>query len=339
MRTHLHHRPGFTLIELILALGLSAVLIALLASALGLGVSRAVGSREHVERARLIDGIVSLVRGDVHRAVIYDPQDTSTAMELAEASAGFDVDSIDEISSSGGQGGSGGNGGNGGESGGQGGSDAGGSAGSALDTSAEAVSLRQPLGVYGTLLELQIDVLREHSQYEVDSNGAIVAPTATSGITTVRYALGQGTTSIGESTSPRGGQLRSGLVRQEVSRDLLNWGTQTGTAAALVGTPQLVAPEVARLEFRYFDGVQLVETWDSQLLEGQMPMAIEFRMWLAEEETEDGEVVSASESLPYVVTIALPGTWNAADADVAGAATTNTESASGDAAGTTGAER
>ncbi len=320
------NRRGFTLIELILALGLSVVLMALLASALGLGVTRAVGSREKVERARLIDGIVSLVRGDVHRAVIYDPQDTSAAMELAEASAGFNVDSIDEISSS---------------TGGsppEGGSESGGGYSATADSESTNISLRRPLGVYGTIEELQIDVLREHSQFEVDATGAVVAPTATSGITTVRYAFGQGTDSLGELSTQREGQLSSGLTRQEVNRDLLNWGTQTGNAAAVAGVPQVVAPEVLRAEFRYFDGVELLETWDSQLLEGQMPQAIEMRLWLVEKRAEDGPRVAKARSLPYVVTIALPGTWNATDADVVGT-TTSDDSTSSDSSSSNGANR
>lgn len=322
-----HHR-GFTLIELILALALSAVLLALLASALGLGVSRAVGSRANVERARLIDGIVSLIRSDVHRAVIYDPQDTSSAMELAEASAGFDVDSIDEISAGGG--------GGGGDR--ASGDPSSGTSSSTADMSSAAISLRQPLGVYGTLQELQIDVLREHSQYEVDSDGTIVAPTATSGITTVRYALEPGAASLGSTSSTRGGQLTTGLVRQEVSRDLLNWANQAGNAASLVGTPQLVAPEVAQLEFRYFDGAQLLETWDSQLLEGQMPTAIELRLWLVEDENDEDPAARQVESRPYVVTIALPGTWNAAAANTATATSTD-ESTSTDSGSTAGGDR
>jgi hypothetical protein len=263
-----------------------------------------------------VDGIVSLVRSDVHRAIIYEPQDTSTAMQLAEATAGFNVDSIDEISSGGGSLGGAGGGGTG--------SSNSGATNSSLDTAdsgTESLSLRRPLGVYGTLQELQIDVLRERPQYEVDSTGAVVAATGTGGITTVLYALGQGSTAIGEGFSSRGGTLATGLVRQEVNRDLLNWATQTGAAAMVAGTPQLVAPEVTQLEFRYFDGTQLLETWDSELLEGQMPQAIEVRMWLLVEGENNGDATSRRQSLPYVVTIALPGTWNATDASLAGTST------------------
>lgn len=291
---------GFTLIELILALGLSVVLLALLASAMSLGMSQAMKSRKRVEQARLVDGVVALLRNDIHRAVIYNPQDTSSAMELAEASAAFDVDSLDEISSD-----SGGGGGSGSSSG--------------SDTSIAAISLRKPLGLYGTIQELQMDVLRERPGFELDSTGSVVAATGTSGITSVRYALGQGAPTLG-SGQPDSAQLVNGLVRQEINRDLLNWAEQSGNAATVVGTPRLIASEVSRLEIRYFDGVQLVDTWDTELMQGVLPRAIELRLWFTEQETDEaGDVQSVDESAPYVMTIALPSTWNTTDIDMAGA--------------------
>lgn len=301
---------GFTLIELILALALSVVLLSLIAGALSWGVSRAVGNRETVEQARLVESVIRMVRADISQSIIYDPQETDAAMSVAEASAAFDVDSLDDISSGGGSG-----------------DDAGDSSDSSLTAS---VSLRRALGVIGTLSELQIDVLREHPQFEVDEAGGIVAPTATSGITTVRYALGQGTASLGTTAVLNGEQQATGLVRQEVGRDLLNWAEQAGTAAQLVGQPVLMAPEVSRLEFRYYNGTDLVEEWDSTLMEGQLPSAIEMRMWFVENFAEQLNQPSrdAVETAPYVITIALPNAWNAANTDMVGV-TNDTTSATG----------
>lgn len=298
---------GFTLIELILALALSVVLLSLIAGALSWGVSRAVGNRETVEQARLVESVIRMVRADISQSIIYDPQETDAAMSVAEASAAFDVDSLDDISA----GGSGG--------------------GDTSDSSLTAsVSLRRALGVIGTLSDLQIDVLREHPQFEVDEAGGIVAPTATSGITTVRYALGQGTASLGTTAVLNGEQQATGLVRQEVGRDLLNWAEQAGTAAQLVGQPVLMAPEVSRLEFRYYNGTDLVEEWDSTLMEGQLPSAIEMRMWFVENFAEQLNQPSrdAVETAPYVITIALPNAWNAASTDMVGV-TNDTTSATG----------
>lgn len=318
MCARIHHRPAkaFTLIELILALGLSAVLLALLAGALSLGMSRAITSRERVEHARLVEGVISVLRDDVYRTVIYDPQETAAAMELAESLADFDVDSLDDISSSGSS-----------AEGGRASSGSGTSTGSESQSSnagLESESLRQPLGLYGTLTELQIDVLREHPNFELDASGGVVAATGVSGITTIRYALGQGTPTLATNTITGDRALGSGLTRQEVSRDLLSWAQQTGNAAQVAGTPLLIAPEVSRLELRYFDGTALYETWDTELMEGQLPRAIEVRMWFSQERTDDGgEAIVEEAPLPHVLTIALPSTWNVVDADVVGASATS----------------
>ncbi|MGI9455459.1 MAG: prepilin-type N-terminal cleavage/methylation domain-containing protein, partial [Aeoliella sp.] len=268
---------GFTLIELILALALSAVLLALLAAALNIGIARATGNRDDVEQARLAGGVITLIASDIQNAAIYDPQDVSSAMSIAEASAKFDVDSIDSISS-GAPAGSGGSGSN---------SSTFGDSSSSFDSTSEAESLRRPLGVYGTLQELQLDVLRENPQFEVNQEGAVSATTATGEISTVLYKLGEGLESLGSSAATNGRSATSGLVRQEVHRDLLNWAEQTGTAADFAGQPLLIAAEVVRLEFRYFDGTEALEEWDSDLREGELPRAIELRIWFREEPTSD----------------------------------------------------
>lgn len=332
-RTSYRPTNAFTLIELILALGLSVVLLALLASALSLGMSRAISSRERVEHARLVEGVITAVRDDVYRTVIYNPQDTGTAMELAESMADFDVDSLDDISSGGG----------GGSGGGRSSSGSGGASESeSMGTSSglESESLRQPLGLYGTMQELQVDVLREHPSFELDASGAVVAATGTSGITTVRYALGQGTPTLATRTKTGDRPLATGLTRQEASRDLLNWAQQTGNSAAVAGTPLLIAPEVTRLEMRYFDGTALYESWDTDLMGGVLPRAIELRMWFSRETTDDyGNTTVEEEPVPYVLTIALPSTWNAVDTDIAGGSATSGTAVSGTTSGDSGGGR
>ncbi|WP_425397895.1 prepilin-type N-terminal cleavage/methylation domain-containing protein [Aeoliella sp.] len=314
-------QQGFTLIELILALALSAVLLAMLAAALSLGMSRAMVSRERVEQARLVEGVIGLIRSDVHHGVIYDPQDTSTAMQMAEAMAEFDVDSLDDIGSS------------------DGGSSAGGSSSgvssSSSEEDAESLSLRQPLGLYGTLQELQMDVYRERPNFELDSSGNVVPSASISGISTVRYALGEGGATLGVRGSMSGVEYGTGLIRQEANRDLLNWANQTGATTALVGTPQLVAPEVSRLEFRYFDGTQLYEYWDMQEMQGQLPRAVELRMWFAQQHEDRFGNVTTTESEPYVLVIALPSTWHYYSADLVGVDSGTTTSGT-DSSGSSG---
>ena len=288
---------GFTLIELILALSLSVVLVALLASALNYGLGHMMQSRQGVERARLVDGVLTLIASDIQSGVIYTPQDVSSAMEIAKDSSEFDVDSIDSVTSS------------------AGGGSIGGSAGSASGSTEdeEPASLRRPLGVYGRLDQLQIDILREHPQLTVNQQGEVSAASATGEITTVTYRLGEGLASLGSlannGATHDGPTSALGLVRQEVHRDRMSWAEQMGSAADLAGEPLLIAAEVARLEFRYFDGVDALESWDSELQEGQLPRAIELRVWFYQVD-KAGNSTGMSDNRPYVLTVALPAAWN-----------------------------
>jgi hypothetical protein len=68
-----------------------------------------------------------------------------------------------------------------------------------------------------------------------------------------------------------------GLVRREVDRVVSNASTQTASSGTTDTAGQLLAPEVSRLEFRYFDGSQWLTEWDSQQ-NGGLPLAVEITL-------------------------------------------------------------
>jgi hypothetical protein len=76
-------------------------------------------------------------------------------------------------------------------------------------------------------------------------------------------------------------QLRAGgLVRQEIPRQMRLWAEQSGNSAILNSRQSLIAPEVVRIEFRYFDGAQISEVWE-MLERNSLPVAVEVRLWIA----------------------------------------------------------
>ncbi len=93
------HRPGFSLIELVLAIGLSIALVALLGLAINLHLVRLEESRSTVEQAQVARAILDRIAGDLRAASITVPQDVSALMMAAESSAQFDVDEVDEVTS------------------------------------------------------------------------------------------------------------------------------------------------------------------------------------------------------------------------------------------------
>jgi hypothetical protein len=165
-----------------------------------------------------------------------------------------------------------------------------------------------PLGLTGSLLELYVDTTRLPSREElfatvtgytnapigvpasgVAASSTMAAASSTaprpSDLKSVRYfvrpgeAVEQGsaaaTSLVGDA------QLRAGgLVRQEITRQMRVWAEQSGNSAILDSGQSLIAPEVVRIEFRYFDGAQTTEVWE-MLERNSLPLAIEVRLWIA----------------------------------------------------------
>jgi hypothetical protein len=291
---------------MILAIALSATLLALIGTAINLYLLRVDAGRTRVEEAQLARNILAMIADDVRAAAIYQPQDTSAIAQLIATSRSQDNDSDGNQNDSL-----------------TGGTSGTGSAGSATsiagagsssqndedsgDSSSESDSDEQtggtlPLGLSGTLAELYIDVTRLPRREELFSTitGYTNAPmpipqgnptseaTATisppSEVKTVHYFLRQGEkidpASLATTNLAPELQLRAaGLVRQEIARPMRTFAEQSGNSQLLESGQTLIAPEVVHLEFRYYDGQTISDAWDMRE-ERALPVAIEVRIWL-----------------------------------------------------------
>jgi hypothetical protein len=168
-------RAAFTLFELILAIALAAVLLALIGMAINLYLTRVAMSRDRVEEAQLARSILAMIADDLRATAIYQPQDVSDVAQLMAQSVSFDVDSIDALRSgaSGSSSTFGSSSSTSGSSIGSGGSSASGSSsgstgsrGSSTSSSGSSTSgggnleSEMPLGVNGGIGELFVDIER-----------------------------------------------------------------------------------------------------------------------------------------------------------------------------------
>ncbi len=64
------------------------------------------------------------------------------------------------------------------------------------------------------------------------------------------------------------------MVRRELDRAVSQYANEQGRMEQLNQQGELIAPEVVGLQFRYFDGSQWLEFWDSQQIQG-LPLAVE----------------------------------------------------------------
>ncbi|MCI0332374.1 MAG: hypothetical protein L0228_04020 [Planctomycetes bacterium] len=313
-------RSAFTLFELILAIALSAALIALIGTAINLYLARVDASRNRVEETQLARSILSMIADDLRATAIYQPQDTSGISKLMASGSPFDVDSIDEQreSSTGGAASGGGGGSSSGSTGGlsgstgsdglsSSGSSSGSSQSSGTDTSLDEA---MPLGVSGSLGELYVDVERLPSGDElfktftgytnapmaVPDGGMLPAATGAqsaslphpSNLKSIRYFIRDGergdASGIAATSLAPDWQLQAGgLVRQEIPRSARLMAEEMGESAVLESGQVLIAPEVVHIEFSYYDGEQITDIWD-MAEEKMLPLAIEVRIWLASPE-------------------------------------------------------
>jgi len=301
--TQKSRRPAFTLFELILAIALSAALLAIIGTAINLYLTQVDSSRTRVEQSQLARSVLAMIADDIRATTIYKPQDTSAIARLMASSTSFDVDSVDEErpSSTGSPGTSTSVGGAMSSFGGGGsGSSQGSSSMSGGDTETEE---SMPLGLNGSMSELYIDATRLPRRDELFStltgytnapmpvpSGGAAAGAAPPGLPptdlkTIRYFIRPGEqvaagSVAATSLSPELEARAGGLVRQETPRRMRVWAEQLGDSAILESGQKLIAPEVVHLEFRYYDGEQIVDVWDMREAEA-LPRAIEVRIWLA----------------------------------------------------------
>lgn len=158
-------RPAaaFTLIEVILAIGLAAVLLGLLTGAVGLYAMRLQDSRAQVARGQLARGILRLIADDLRAAATVMEQDISPVERLAASQGTFDVDQLDRVGETG-------------------------------PASVGPTASRRPVGLYGDASQFQVDVCRTRAADPVIAfgDGEQQAPTPPlRGVTTVRYFVGE----------------------------------------------------------------------------------------------------------------------------------------------------
>ena len=330
---------------MVLAIALSVALVALIGTAIDLYLTQIDASRNQVEEAQLARSILAMIADDVRAATIYQPQDTSSIAQLLASTSSFDVDSIDDER----QGGSGGTGGTGGTgttfgSGSSGGSTSGGGLGGStagmpsMGGQVSEPESAMPLGLNGTINELYVDSTRLPRREELFATvtgytnapigvetGAVGGGTTASmsrvarpsDLKSVRYFIRPGEvvppgSVAATSLSPEGQATGGGLVRQEIPRSARLWAEQSGNTAVLESGQTLIASEVVGIQFRYFDGTQVLDVWD-MVEKNCLPVAIEISLWIAPLDAAETSVAGqydatglANNAREYRQTVYLP---------------------------------
>jgi len=271
-------RRAFTLLEVLLSLLLATLVLMAVAAAIDLHLRVLDVGRTDVEQAQLARALLRHIAADLRGAVLYDPVDVRKLVPQQPSSSATSTTTGNQTS---------------------GGSGASGGVGqpqklsaltaktaitsSSKDSDTEEDSAEQSSspslvkpGLYGSSSEIQIDVSRlprpdQLLAASAGQVGAVADPP--SDVKTVTYFL---STDAGAESLLATGLLAAGtgLVRCERARAVTAWASQQGTLSNLQSGLVPIAPEVLGLEFRYYDGTEWLDEWDSDD-KGGLPLAVE----------------------------------------------------------------
>lgn len=136
------------------------------------------------------------------------------------------------------------------------------STGSASEATEETATAAKP-GIYGDQYSLQVHVSRASRPGMVSPSVGLDAP---GDVKVVAYYVAQ----VPGATDATGQPLM-GLYRQSFDKAVGDFDASAGTTAGAAA--QLLADEIAGIEFRYFDGTTWQISWDSS--SGSLPTAVE----------------------------------------------------------------
>lgn len=300
---------AFTLLELVLALSMSVVLMVLIGGALQF-YARDMNVRDmDIRQTQLAASIMQMIEDDLRSTLHPQPVDTAALEALLMATAGGDSGGGTEAAE--------------GEDLSAAGID------SAVDSDlltedlleqidlSSGVSVLGTPGLVGNQTQVQLDVSRlprlEEYVAMLDANTADIDDIP-SDIKTVAYfvqspdplggvedALATATAELGLDTDLSNG----GLVRRSLDRAATVEAANTGSLSLLNQTGDLLAPEVAGIEFSYWDGVTWQIEWSSDEYE-ELPLAISVTLTLQSENSPATDGVGSGEMRVFTHIVRLP---------------------------------
>lgn len=261
-------RLAFTLLELLLAVGLTSILMVSLFSALSISFDLQLDSHEEITRQQIARSLLRQMTRDIQSVVFVkktlmdeDEEEDSTTTEL-------DGNAYGE---------------------------------STVDP--DTVMTAYTNGLVGNGSDLQLFVSRpDRNLSYVIAQDLTSGTERTSDLLIIRYLMadrGAGglASAIAEREALGSDSGPVGLVRMSGDLFGLSAAVETDEEYPQLAAAKLQAKEVAGIQFRYFDGINWQEQWDSTAL-NEMPKAVEIVLTLRDEET-GGAAFANDDEDPY----------------------------------------
>lgn len=269
-------RSGFTLLELLLSLFLTAVVAVLIGGLVQLYLVNESRGRERLRQTQTARAILNMIADDIRTTVRYQPYDTSALQQMLSGAA------TSMLGGAAGGAATGGAAAGGAAAGMPGGSDPSGGAGAAPTTPEPTGPTIIPPGIFGNELSIEIDVSRmpRPDEYVIqigDVNRGTIGDMP-SDIKTVGYyvqapradGVSDPLATIAAQSAEGAGSsnnMSGGLVRRSLDRAVTQYAYANGNTMQISRTGEIIAPEVVGIEFSYFNASSGWQTqWDSAQL-------------------------------------------------------------------------
>lgn len=275
-------RHAFTLMEALISMGLMTMIMAGLYAAMTIYLNLQTNSHEEVARTQIARTLLRQITRDIQSTVFVKEE---TAEEESD-----DSESTEETDES--------------------------SEPVTPETAASGTTDYKN-GLIGTSTDLLMYISRpDRNLNYVSAQELVMASDRTGDLMMVRYFVAQTgaggiASDIAERETSGSFSGSAGLVRMTGDLNALGNAVQQNEEQDQISAAKVMAPEVRSISFRYYDGAQWQEEWDSTLL-NLLPQAIEVTLVLQTPEQQDLMEKSESEdpyALPdssYVMVVNLP---------------------------------
>lgn len=294
-------RSGLSLVEVLVALAISGVLLTSVYSAITMYFHYSHSGQEEIAKNQLARVLLQRIEQDL-RSIVYRPDDGTSTTD--DASTTGTASTTSGTTAATGQTGATGTGASGT-----------GASGTSTTTTMEIKDPSEAFagsnsGLFGDMQTIVLHVSRPRLDMlsNVQMSGPVVV-SRTSDLKTVSYFVaGNGTSGLQAAAAAHfatqnlsGSGRSSGLARMEGDRLALQLADKSGNVGSLLGQTQMLAPEVSRVNFRYYDGTTWTTKWDS-VSYGGLPRAVEINLELtfAAETTGQGRYKKTKQEPPRV---------------------------------------
>ena len=292
MKNVLTNRAGFTLLELLIAIGLTSSLMVALFSAMDIYFKLQLDSQEEITRQQISRALLRQMTRDIQSVVfvkkqaVDDEETAPTSPGTGSAASGGSTQADGST-----------------QAGGSNSLSSTGSTAQTTDGDTTAAMLKYTSGLVGSATDLLLYVSRpDRTLSYVDAQSLTSTSERTGDLMMIRYLVAD--TSAGGLSSTIAKRFAGnkngpiGLVR--ITGDLYGMSTavQAGEERDFTCVDQIDAEEVSQVAFSYFDGLNWQETWDSTTL-NSLPVAIEIILTLRN--AESGDVFSSNKPDPYAL--------------------------------------